>query len=51
MSSTRRERQLAEIETEVERGDVGRALDLACEHLAEFPEDSDVLALVANGNR
>jgi hypothetical protein len=54
-SSTRRRRQLAEIEAEAERGNVVRALDLAREHLVEFPADRDVrelaALLVANDNR
>ena len=54
-TTTRRERQLAEIEAEADRGDVVRALDLAREHLVEFPGDADVrelaALLVANDNR
>ncbi|MEY2477779.1 MAG: hypothetical protein QOG87_3094 [Actinomycetota bacterium] len=53
--SSRRGRQLAEIEAEAERGDVLRALDLAREHLTEFPDDADVrelaALLVAHDNR
>ena len=51
----RRRRQLAEIEAEAERGHVLRALDLAREHLIEFPGDAEVrelaALLVANDNR
>ncbi len=54
-TTTRRERHLAEIEAEAERGDVLRALDLAREHLVEFPGDRDVrelaALLVADDNR
>ena len=54
-TTTRRKRQLAEIEAEAARGDVVRALDLAREHLVEFPADADVrelaALLVANDNR
>ncbi len=51
----RRRRQLAEIAAEADGGDVLRALDLAREHLVEFPGDRDVrelaALLVANDNR
>lgn len=46
-TTTRRERQLAEIEDSAHRGDVDRALDLAREHLVEFPGDTDVRELAA----
>jgi hypothetical protein len=46
-TTTRRRRQLAEIEAEAEAGDVLRALDLAREHLTEFPGDADVRELAA----
>ena len=54
-TTTRRRRQLAEIDAEAHRGNVGRALDLAREHLVEFPSDREVrelaALLVANDNR
>ena len=54
-SSSRRRRQLAEIAAEAVRGNVVRALDLAREHLVEFPGDCEVrelaALLVANDNR
>jgi hypothetical protein len=46
-SITRRERQLVEVLLLVIDGDRDRAAGLAGEHIAEFGEDADVLALIA----
>ena len=40
---TRRERQLGEIATLVAEGATDRATGLALEHLAEFPDDAELL--------
>jgi len=39
---TRKERQAAEITATFDEGQLARALVLAAEHLAEFPDDSVV---------
>jgi len=46
-SITRRERQLVEVLLLVIDGDRARAAALATEHIAEFDQDGDALALVA----
>jgi hypothetical protein len=46
----RRERQLAEIAALVASGDRDRASGLACEHLADFPADAELLALLVTGS-
>lgn len=46
-ATARRERQLVEIAALVVGGAQARAAGLAREHRAEFPEDADLLVLVA----
>lgn len=43
----RRERQIVEIAALIVAEDRERAVGLALEHLAEFPEDGDLLARIA----
>ena len=50
-ANARRERQVVEIAALVVDGDVERAAGLALEHLAEFPDDVDLLARVADRGR
>ncbi len=46
-ATARRERQVVEIAALVVAGELDRALGLALEHTAEFPEDVELLARVA----
>jgi len=46
-ATARRERQLVEIAALVVTGDRARAAGLALEHIAEFPEDSELLTRVS----
>jgi hypothetical protein len=48
---TRRERQHAQIDADLGRGQVARAVVLARAHLAEFPDDLDVQAAVVLATR
>jgi hypothetical protein len=43
-STARRERQVVEIAALVVAGDAARAVGLAYEHVAEFPEDAELLS-------
>ena len=45
----RRQRQREEIRAAAEGADTVRAVALAREHLAEFPDDDEVRELVADG--
>ena len=51
MGMTRKERQAAEITATFDEGQLARALVLAAEHLAEFPEDSIVRELAQSAAR
>jgi hypothetical protein len=44
---SRRQRQLEELRALCERGPVGRAVDLAFEHFADFGRSEEVLDLIA----
>lgn len=50
-ANARRERQIVEIAALVVAGDGERAAGLALEHTAEFPDDADLLARVADCGR
>ena len=49
-ATARRERQIVQIAALVIAGDAARAAGLTLEHLAEFPDDGELLARV-NGDR
>jgi len=46
-TTARRDRQVVEIAALIVAGDRDRAVGLALEHAAEFPDDADLLARVA----
>jgi hypothetical protein len=48
---SRRERQQQQIASALARGHYARVLVLAREHLAEFPDDDDVIAAAAEARR
>jgi hypothetical protein len=50
-ASARRSRQVVEIAALVVAGNGERAAGLALEHAAEFPDDVELLARVAEGSR
>jgi hypothetical protein len=50
-STARRERQIVQIAALVVEGLRGRAAGLTLEHVAEFPDDVDLLSRVAGGAR
>jgi hypothetical protein len=50
-SDARRDRQVVEIATLVVGGAAGRAAGLALEHIAQFPDDADLLDRVTGGTR
>jgi hypothetical protein len=45
---SRRQRQLDELDELCRRGAVGRAIDLAFEHFAQFGTDAEVIDLLAD---
>jgi len=49
-TTARRERQIVQIAALVVEGQRGRAAGLALEHIAEFPDDAELLDRVARQN-